>query len=91
MPEHKTITFNHKEVAEALVRASNIHEGLWGVYIEFGIAGANVGDQANPDSIVPAAIVPVLKIGIQRFDNPNNMTVDAATVNPKAPAKKKAR
>lgn len=43
MAEIKQVTFTHREVAEALVRRQGIHEGHWGIYVEFGIAGANVG------------------------------------------------
>ncbi|MHB8629950.1 MAG: hypothetical protein ACYDBJ_27265 [Aggregatilineales bacterium] len=87
MPETKMIAFSYKEVAEALLKGQDIHEGLWGVYIEFGIGAANVA-QTSADSIVPAAIVPVVKIGLQRFTEPNNLTVDAATVNPIKQSKK---
>lgn len=83
MPEAKTIVFNHREIAEALVKSQDIQEGLWGIYIEFGIQGANLSISPSQDTLVPAAIVPVLKIGIQRFDKPNQLTVDAAVVNPK--------
>lgn len=92
MPEPKTWVFSFKEVAEALVRKADIHEGLWGVYFEFGLSGANVGsalsDQPKED-LRPAAIVPIMKIGIQRFDEPSNLTVDASMVNPKRKPKKK--
>ena len=43
MPETKSITFTHKEVVEALIRYNDLHEGLWGLYIEFGLAAANIG------------------------------------------------
>ena len=82
MPETNSITFTHKEIAEALIKTHDIHEGIWGIIIEFGIAGANVGQGPGDPNMMPAAIVPVLKIGIQRFTTPNNLTVDAAEVNP---------
>jgi hypothetical protein len=96
MPEPQNFLFNHAEIAEALVKQQDIHEGLWGIYIRFGIGAANIGQDAE-GKIMPAAIVPVLQIGIQRFPKPNNLTVDAAKVNPKSkpvtvrvkPAKKK--
>ena len=75
------IVFSHKEVAAALIKEQDIHEGLWGIYIEFGIGAANIGDTPGAD-VTPAAIVPVQKIGLQRFEEPNNLTVDAAEVNP---------
>ena len=81
MPETKQIVFTHKEVAEALIRHSDIHEGLWGLYVEFGLAGANIGAAPGGD-LNPAAIVPIVKLGLQRFEQPNNLTADAAIVNP---------
>ena len=82
MPEIQNVTFSHKEIAEALIKLHNIHEGLWGIYIEFGIAAANVNSGPDENNLVPAAIVPVVKIGIQKFPSPNNLTVDAAIANP---------
>lgn len=81
MPEVQNVTFTFAEVAKALIRQSDIHEGLWGIYIEFGIAAANIGP--SPDKLSPAAVVPIAKIGLQKFDKPNNLTVDAAEANPK--------
>jgi hypothetical protein len=81
MSEIKTVEFSHKEVAEALVHFNEIHEGLWGISLRFGIQGANIGASPGGD-LTPAAIVPILSIGLQRFDKPNNLTVDAAIVNP---------
>ena len=83
MPESNQIVFTHKELAELLVKNQDIHEGLWGVFIEFGFNAANVSDPTG--SMQPAAIVPVLKVGIQKFPAPNSLTVDAAQVNPPSP------
>ena len=80
MAESQTYMFSFKELAEALVKQQGIHEGIWGVYIQFGITATNIGE--NPKDIIPAAVVPVLKIGIQKFPEENNLTVDAAQVNP---------
>ena len=88
MPETKSVVFSYREVVEALLRYNNIHEGLWGIYIEFGIAGANISFGPAKE-LTPAAIVPIAKLGIQRFEEPNDLTVDAAKVNP--PAKTKAK
>ena len=64
-----------------LIKKQNIHEGLWGILIEFGLGAGNI-KQGIDEDILPAAIVPVLRIGIRRFDSPNNLTVDAAQINP---------
>lgn len=89
MPEIASFLFTHKEVAAALVKEQDIHEGLWGVSIEFGFGAANVPGP-DGDTMLPAVIIPVLKIGIQRFDEANNLTVDAAEINP-APKARSAR
>ncbi len=80
MAESTQIVFSYKEVAEALLKTQNIHDGIWGIFIKFGIAAANVGP--TPDTLSPAAIVPVLQIGLQKFEEENNLSVNAATVNP---------
>lgn len=80
MAEATQIVFTHREVVEALLKKQGIHEGIWGIYIKFGIKGANVG-LADAD-LMPAAIVPVLEIGLQKFDKENNLALDAAQVNP---------
>lgn len=80
MAEAKQITFSYKELAEILVKQQGIHEGLWGVFLRFGIRGANIGH--TPEELLPAAVVPVIEIGIQKFDEPSRLTVDAAVVNP---------
>lgn len=81
MAEANNYLLNHQEVAEALVKQLGIHDGLWGIYLEFAIGGANVS-RNNDEIYHPAAIVPVTRIGIQRFEKPSNLTVDAAKVNP---------
>jgi creatinine amidohydrolase/Fe(II)-dependent formamide hydrolase-like protein len=86
MAEADRFTFTYKEIAEALVKQQGIHEGLWGVYVEFGIGAANVGTMPESNDVVPAAIVPVQKIGLQRFPEANNLTVDATVVNPASDA-----
>jgi hypothetical protein len=94
MAEATQYLFEHKELAEALVKKQNIHEGLWGIYIEFGLGATNINSGSDIKVLTPSAIASVQKIGIQRFAEPNNLTIDAAVVNP-APKttarKKKAR
>jgi len=88
------IVFDFKEVAEALVKYHGLHEGLWGIYVQFGLGAANVNTPDDLETIAPAAIIPVRRLGLQRFPEANNLTVDAAIVNPptttKRPAKKGA-
>lgn len=89
MAEPKQISFTHKEIAELLVKGQGLHEGIWGIFIKFGLRGMNVGT-ADSD-LLPAAIVPVAEIGLQRFDSENNLSVDAAKVNPAPGSKPRGR
>jgi len=81
MAQVNQILFTYKEIAEALVKQEGIHEGFWGAYVEFGIAAANINLAPDTD-VTPAAIVRVQRMGLQRFEEANNLTVDAAEVNP---------
>lgn len=89
MAEPGQIIFSYKEVATALLKQHGIHEGLWGVYVKFGLKGANIGE--SDDALMPAAIIPVLQMGLQKFDKLNNLSVDAAKVNPKPRTRRKKK
>lgn len=82
MAEANQYIFDYKEVAEALVKQQDIHEGIWGLYIEFAFGAANINTEAAASVLTPSAIASVKKIGIQRFPEENNLTVNAAVVNP---------
>ncbi|HXI92188.1 MAG TPA: hypothetical protein VNO24_19405 [Blastocatellia bacterium] len=82
--------FSFQELAEALVKKQGLHEGLWAVYVEFGIGAANFNTKEDRKEYVPAAIVPVKSVGLLRSPEENNLTVDASKVNPKTTAKAKA-
>jgi hypothetical protein len=83
MPETKNYVFNYVELAKMMVKELDLHEGLWGIYVEFTLGAANVPTSPDNKTIAPAAIAAIKSLGIQRFDAPNNLTVDAAEVNPK--------
>jgi len=95
MAEAEKYVFSYREIVTQLVKAQNIHEGIWALYLEFGIQGANIGMQivnegvpptqpeGPPTEVVPSAIIPVQKIGIARTPHLSNIAVDAAVVNPK--------
>ena len=73
-------TFDHKEIVETLIKKQGLHEGLWMIYVEFGLGAINAGP--SDDQLLPAAIVPIVKIGLQKGEKENSLTVDAAKVNP---------
>jgi hypothetical protein len=81
MAEATQITFKHREIVEMLIKNQNIHEGIWGLFVRFGLGASNIGP--SDDQLQPAAIIPVLEIGLQKFEKESNIAVDAAKVNPR--------
>jgi hypothetical protein len=88
MSEAINYVFSHKEIAEILIKKQDLHEGHWSIYIEFGLGAANIASSPEDPNLLPSAIVPVKRIGIHKFDQPNQLSVDAALVNPIKPKKK---
>ena len=88
MATAKQVTFTHKELAELMVRDLGIAEGLWGIYVRFGLQARNIG--SSETDLQPAAIVPIVEIGVQKFDKPTNLTVDAAELQTRKAAKRKS-
>ena len=82
MAEITMYMFGLKEVVELLIKQQGIHEGVWGISIEFGLSAANVPITPDGSTVAPAAITIIQKIGIRRAESPNNLTIDAAEVNP---------
>jgi hypothetical protein len=80
MPELSALEFSHKEVVTALLKAQGINTGIWGLHVRFALKAANIG--GSDADLLPAALVPILAIGIQKVDKLNNLAVDAAVVNP---------
>ena len=87
MAEASQYVFSYKELAEILIKEQDIHEGLWSIYMRFGISAANIGFGGK--DALPTAMVPVIEIGIQKQQEENPLTVDAAAVNPRSPNNKK--
>ena len=83
MPEtKKQIVFSCKEITKVLLKDQGIHEGFWGIVFEFGLMGGGIAFPPLGNAVIPAAIVGIPKIGIQRFDIENPLTVNAAEANP---------
>jgi hypothetical protein len=78
MPEAAQYKFSFRELAEMMIERAGVQEGLWGIWVNFGIAAVNAGE--NPESLKPTAIVPILEVGLQQFKEPGNLSVDAAEV-----------
>ncbi len=81
--------FTFKELVEYLLKKHDIHEGIWGIYVEFKFAAINAGDTIG--TIIPASVSGVNKIGIMPFTRESNIAFDAAKLNPAKTLKRKAK
>ena len=80
MADATQILFKHKELTAILIKERGIHDGLWQLLVNFGIAAGNAGPSES--EISPTAFVPILAIGIQKVPEKTPLSVDAAEVNP---------
>lgn len=80
MADIAAYSFDYKEVAEALVKKQGLHEGIWQLAFEFGFAALAAGPTLQ--ELKPTAIISLAKVMINKVENENNLTVDAAKVNP---------
>ena len=87
MAEPTQILFKFTEIAEMMVKQQGIHEGNWLVLLKFGIGAANA--PVATGELRPTALVPVMDIGLQKTEEPNPLSVDAAVVNPRPGKQKK--
>jgi hypothetical protein len=83
MAETKTINFDLREVAVALIKAQGIHEGRWMLGFEFVFGAGNFG--TGPGETRPGSFMQIVKMSLTRpeegaADLP--FIVDAAKVNP---------
>jgi len=102
MAEPIQFMFDHREVVELLVKKQDLRDGLWMLSIEFIQAAVTVPGPPDGKTLQPAALNIVSRIGLKKHEGePNNLTIDAAEVNPparfplkvskKGPAKQPAR
>jgi hypothetical protein len=92
MAEVNQVTFKIRELTEVLIRHLELKDGYWVLYVEFGIGGANISPNEDLSESLPAAIVPIQKVGLRRVDELTPMAVDAASIAvPGADAKRGRR
>lgn len=81
--------FSHQEVVEALIKQQGLHEGIWMLSVQFGIGGLNIHNPETKTDLSPAAVVPIVAIGLAKKDALNPLALDAAVVNPAPKSSKK--
>ena len=79
--KQEQIAFGRQDLATALIRQSQLHEGYWRVYLQFGpIAAVNANHNGH---VYPSVFVPVVRVGLMRDAVLTDLSVDAAEVNPR--------
>jgi len=93
MAEISQYSFSFVELAEALIKRQDVHEGQWVVAIEFGVTIGMMGPTL--DVVRPGAMVLANQVQLVRAtagQSPPHLIVDASVVNPaKAKTSKKAK
>lgn len=79
--EHR---FSFEQLATALVKAGGYHEGLWRLRFDFDVRSASIKVPTDRgDQLVPAAFTPIMSVSLYKVDKIDELTVDAAAVNPR--------
>lgn len=76
-----------EELITILIKHKNIHEGLFGLAVQFEVAVGGVGP--SPESIYPGAMIGVSGFGLGKAESPGPRIVDASEVNPKPKSSRK--
>lgn len=77
----RRIDMSYQTLATALCKYYDIHEGHWRVGLNFGtVTAANVNIVGR---VLPAAFIPVMGVVLLQDDGNNQLSVDAAVVNPR--------
>jgi len=80
MAEPTQYVFAHKELAELLVKKQGLHDGIWTLAFQIGM-GNTVAPSPTGGEPVPAVVVSIMGVALQKADKDGPMTVDAAKVN----------
>jgi hypothetical protein len=74
-------TFSHKQLIEILIRDQGIHEGIWAASFQLGMGNMNVPSPTGGDPL-PAVVVTIFGVGLQKVEKEEGNALDAAKVNP---------
>lgn len=82
LPKPKPVrhAVSDKDFVRTMLIARGIHEGTWSLYVTFGLAAQNI---PTKDSMMPAAVMPVLEFGFEACEPDYPGAVNAAEVNPR--------
>jgi hypothetical protein len=82
MAEPTQFVFSHKELTEMLIKNQGLHDGIWTVGFQLGMGNTHVPSPSGGET-VPAVIVSILGVALQKVEKDAPNALDAAHVNPK--------
>lgn len=83
--ERKDRAFSIHEFLVALLRDQNIHEGHWGLTVQFRAHGTSLQEVANPENKLPGMAIAVAGVTLVAVGEKEQGSVDASLVNPVRP------
>jgi len=86
MAEATQFVFSHKELVEILIRHQNLHDGIWAASFQLGMGNTQVPSPTGGETL-PAVVVTIFGVGLQKADKEGPSALDAAKVNPAHPAR----
>ena len=88
MADASQYMFPLKEVTEILIRRQGLKDGIWQIIFQFGLTGAVLPSPTG--EATPAAIVPVLSVGLQKVDKESSIAIDASKLSHRSGPKTEA-
>lgn len=85
--------FSIHDLLVALLRDQNIHDGFWGITVQFEAKGAAIPIAGKPEENLPGLTIAVSSVTLIPAAEREGGAVDASLVNPlrPAPVKKRAK
>jgi hypothetical protein len=83
--------FSIHDLLVALLRDQNIHEGFWGLTVQFEAKGAAIPIAGKPEESLPGVAVAVSGVTLIPAVEGEKGAVDASLVNPLRPVPVKSR
>ena len=83
MAEPTQFVFSHKELVEILIRHQGLREGIWAAQFQLGMGNMQVPSPAGGSDTLPAVVVTIMGVGLQKAEKEGPSALDAAKVNPK--------
>ncbi len=81
MAEVSQYIFSHRDLVETLIRKQGLHEGVWTLAFQLGMAATQVPSPAGGDPL-PGAVLSIFAVALQKADKEGPTALDAAKVNP---------